>query len=449
MTTPILNSPIPSFCIPHPLYTTPQFPLNCPACFTSETSQKMGIIVQKFGGTSVATPERIHTAAKKVIAAKNAGHQVVVVVSAMGHTTDELVDLAKKTWGDSPGQPPKREMDQLLATGEQVTIALIAIALAAQGHHAISFTGGQIGLITDENFSKARVKELDKQRIIDELNKGSIVIVAGFQGVTSTGDITTLGRGGSNATLVAIGAVLKADVCENYTDVAGIFTADPRVVKNARLIPEISYDEMMELSSVGASVLQTRAVEFAKKYNVPIHVRHSQTDQPGTMIVAETKAMEHIVVSGAALKKDLTRVTLKNIPDRPGVVATLFAAVGQANVVVDDIIQNVLEDGTANISFTVEHGDVSDLKPVVEAQLKAFGGGVAHFDTNLAKVSVVGVGMKQSTGVAAKMFGALAKEKVNIQNISTSEIRISCIIAKEDSDKALNAVHAAFELDKG
>jgi aspartate kinase len=408
----------------------------------------MSIIVQKFGGTSVANAERIHKAAQKVVAQKKAGHQVVVVVSAMGHTTDELVDLAKKVWGDKPGQPPKREMDQLLATGEQVTIALIAMALAAQGHEAISFTGGQIGLVTDANFSKARVKELDKKRIIEELDKGKIVIVAGFQGVTADGDITTLGRGGSNATLVAIGAVLKAQVCENFTDVDGIFTADPRVVPDAKLIREISYDEMMELSSVGASVLQTRAVEFAKKYNVPIHVRNSQTDRPGTMIVAETKAMEHIVVSGCALKKDLTRVTLKQVPDRPGVVATIFSALGTANIVVDDIIQNVLADGTANISFTVEHGDVADLKNLVQNQLKELGGGNATFDSHLAKVSVVGVGMKQSTGVAAKMFGALAKERVNIQNISTSEIRISCIVSKEDGEKALRAVHAAFELGK-
>jgi aspartate kinase len=416
-----------------------------------EAERFMGIVVQKFGGTSVANAERIHKAAQKVIAAKKAGNHVVVVVSAMGHTTDELIDLAKQVWGDREGQPPKREMDQLLATGEQVTIALIAMALAANGFEAISFTGGQIGLITDENFSKARVKELDHKRILHELEKGKIVIVAGFQGVTPDGHITTLGRGGSNATLVAIGAVLKADVCENYTDVDGIFTADPRIVPDAKLIKEISYDEMMELSSVGASVLQTRAVEFAKKYNVPIHVRHSQTDRPGTMIVAETKAMEHIVVSGCALKKDLTRVTLKGIPDRPGIVAQIFSAVGEANIVVDDIIQNVLADGTANISFTVEHGDVADLRPVVDTQIKELGGpaaGGAIYDTALAKVSVVGVGMKQSTGVAAKMFGALAKEKVNIQNISTSEIRISCIIAKEDGDKALRAVHAAFELGK-
>jgi len=339
-------------------------------------------------------------------------------------------------------------MDQLLATGEQVTIALLAVALAAQGHEAISFTGGQIGMITDENFSKARVKALDKKRILEELAKDKIVIVAGFQGVTSDGDVTTLGRGGSNATLVAIGAVLNAQVCENFTDVDGIFTADPRVVPDAKLIKEISYDEMMELSSVGASVLQTRAVEFAKKYNVPIHVRNSQTDRPGTMIVAETKAMEHIVVSGCALKKDLTRVTLKQVPDRPGVVAAIFSAVGTANIVVDDIIQNVLADGTANISFTVEHGDVADLKNVVDTQLKQLGGGNATYDTALVKVSVVGVGMKQSTGVAAKMFGALAREKINIQNISTSEIRISCIVAKEDGEKALRAVHAAFELGK-
>jgi aspartate kinase len=422
----------------------------------------MGIIIQKFGGTSVANAERIHKAAQKVVAAKMAGNKVVVVVSAMGHATDELIDLAKKVWGwggDNPGQPPKREMDQLLATGEQVTIALIAMALHAQGHQAISFTGGQIGLITDENFSKARVKEIDHQRILTELDKGKIVIVAGFQGVTPDGDVTTLGRGGSNATLVAIGAVLKADVCENFTDVDGIFTADPRVVPDAKLIHEISYDEMMELASVGASVLQTRAVEFAKKYNVPIHVRNSQTDRPGTMIVAETKAMEHIVVSGCALKKDLTRVTLKQVPDRPGVVAAIFSAVGAAHIVVDDIIQNVLADGTANISFTVEHGDIADLKNVINNQLQDLtapgagagpggGGGGATFDTQLAKVSVVGVGMKQSTGVAAKMFGALAREKINIQNISTSEIRISCIVAKEDGEKALRAVHAAFELGK-
>lgn len=406
----------------------------------------MGLIVQKFGGTSVATAEKIHAAASKAIAARKAGHQVAVVVSAMGHTTDQLIDLAKAVCGDK--SPPKREMDQLLVTGEQVTIALFAMAIIMQGYESISFTAGQIGMVTDDKHMKARIQEIDKRRLHKELDAGKIVIIAGFQGVTSDGDVTTLGRGGSNATLVAIGAVLHAEVCENFTDVDGIFTADPRIVTNARKIDRISYDEMMELSSVGASVLQTRAVEFAKKYNVPIHVRNSQHDRPGTWIVAENKAMEHIVVSGCALKKDLTRVTLKSLPDRPGVVARLFAAVGVANVVVDDIIQNVMDDGTASVSFTVEHGDVSDLKPVVEAKLKEFGGGKALYETNLAKISAVGVGMKQSTGVAARMFQALADQNINIQNISTSEIRISCIVAKEDAEKALKAVHAAFELDK-
>ena len=400
----------------------------------------MGLILQKFGGTSVATAEKIHAAAAKIVAAKMAGNKVVVVVSAMGHATDDLLDLARRVCPN----PPKRELDQLLATGEQVTIALIAMALHQQGHEAISFTGGQIGLITDNVHSKARIREIDKKRIEAELDAGKIVIVAGFQGVTEKGDVTTLGRGGSNATLVALGAVLGG-ACENFTDVDGVFTADPRIVTNARKIGQISYDEMMELSSVGAGVLQTRAVEFAKKYNVPIHVRNSGHDRPGTWIVAETKAMEHVVVAGCALKKDLTRITLKNIPDRPGIVARIFTAVAEHNIVVDDIIQNVMDDKTANISFTVEHGDLADLKPVVD-RLTVELGGSATYEKDLAKVSAVGVGMKQATGVAGTMFSALAREGINIQNISTSEIRISCTVARQDADKALRAVHAAFGL---
>src|SRR5208337_938295 len=281
----------------------------------------MALIVQKFGGSSVADAEKIHRAARRVIAAKEKGNQVCVVVSAMGDTTDHLIELARQVCEN----PPKREMDQLLATGEQVTIALMAMAIHAQGHEAISFTGGQIGLVTDNSFSKARIQSIDQKRIFDQLSAGKIVIIAGFQGVTAEGDYTTLGRGGSNATLVAIGAVLKADVCENYTDVDGIFTADPRIVKNARKIDRISYDEMLELAGLGASVLQTRAVEFAKKYNVPIHVRNSQNENEGTWIVAETPhMMEHIVVSGAALKKELVRVTVKNVPDHPGIAAKIF-----------------------------------------------------------------------------------------------------------------------------
>jgi aspartate kinase len=410
----------------------------------------MGLIVQKFGGTSVATAERIHRAAARAVAAKEKGNQVCVVVSAMGDTTDDLIQLATDVcqYGRAESAiPPKREMDQLLATGEQVTIALMAMALHAQGHEAISFTGGQIGLVTDNSFQKARIQSINKQRIFDQLREGKIVIIAGFQGVTPEGDYTTLGRGGSNATLVAIGAVLKADVCENYTDVDGIYTADPRIVKTARKIDRISYDEMLELSGLGASVLQTRAVEFAKKYNVPIHVRNSQNDHEGTWIVAENPNMENITVSGAALKKELIRVTVKNVPDRPGVAAKIFGDIAAANIVVDDIIQNVMDDNTANISFTVEHGDLQDIKPVVEQLVKELGGATTPiYHAGLAKVSVVGVGMRVHTGVAQRMFKALAEGKINIQNITTSEIRISCIISKEEANRALQIVHEAFEL---
>jgi len=403
----------------------------------------MGLIVQKFGGTSVADAERIHRAARRAIATKERGNQVVVVVSAMGDATDDLIQLAKRVCDN----PPKREMDQLLATGEQVTIALMAMAIHSQGQEAISFTGGQIGLVTDRSFSKARIQSINKQRIFEQLNAGKIVIIAGFQGVTPDGDLTTLGRGGSNATLVAIGAVLQADVCENYTDVDGIYTADPRIVKNARKIERISYDEMLELSGLGASVLQTRAVEFAKKYSVPLHVRNSQNDSEGTWIVAENPNMEHIVVSGAALKKDITRIAIKNVPDRPGIAATIFSTIANANIVVDDIIQNVMDDNTANISFTIEHGDVTDLKPVVDKLCKDLGGNtLATYHAGLAKVSVVGVGMRTHTGVAQRMFQALANAKINIQNITTSEIKISCIISAEDGPKALNIVHDAFDL---
>ncbi len=411
----------------------------------------MGLIVQKFGGTSVANAEKIHLAAKRALDAKKRGNHVVVVVSAMGDTTDVLVDLADQvcTVNGAKCSPPKREMDQLLATGEQVTIALMAMALHAQGSDAISFTGGQIGLVTDDAFSKARIKSINHQRILGELEQGKIVIVAGFQGITPDGDFTTLGRGGSNATLVALGAVLKADVCENYTDVDGIYTADPRIVKNARKIERITYDEMLELSGAGASVLQTRAVEFAKKYNVPIEVRNSGNNNPGTWIVAETKNMEHIVVSGAALKKELVRVTVKSVPDKPGVAAKLFSTIAAAKIVVDDIIQNVMDDNTANISFTVERGDLADIKPVVEKLTLELGGNTqAIYQDGLAKVSAVGVGMRTHTGVAERMFKALADAQINIQNITTSEIKISCIITKEDGPRALQVIHDAFELEK-
>ncbi len=409
----------------------------------------MSLIVQKFGGSSVADAERIHRAAARAVATKLAGHRVVVVVSAMGDATDDLIELATQVClvDGVQRQPPKREMDQLLATGEQVTIALMAMAICAQGHEAISFTGGQIGLVTDTAFSKARIQSIDQRRIFEQLDAGQIVIVAGFQGVTPAGDLTTLGRGGSNATLVAVGAVLGAEVCENYTDVDGIYTADPRLVPNARKIDRISYDEMLELSGLGASVLQTRAVEFAKKYGVRIHVRNSQNQNPGTWIVAETPNMEHIVVSGAALKTDLTRVTIKQVPDRPGIAARIFGEIAAANIVVDDIIQNVFDDHTANIGFTVERGDLHDIRPVVDRLCRDLGARTAPiYHGDLSKVSVVGVGMRTHTGVAQQMFKALADAQINIQNITTSEIRISCIIASGDGPRALRTVHDAFDL---
>jgi aspartate kinase len=401
----------------------------------------MSIVVMKFGGTSVADAEKIRAAARRAIQAQRAGHKVVMVVSAMGEATDNLLDLARQVSSD----PPKRELDQLAATGEQVTIALMAMALEDLGAKAISFTGGQIGLITDDIHTKARIKTIDRRRIMEQLAAGRIVVVAGFQGVTADGAITTLGRGGSNVSLVAIAAALEADLCENYTDVDGIYTADPRIVPNARKIDRISYDEMLELASLGASVLQNRAVEFAKKYNVPIHVRSSLNDSKGTMIVAETESMERIVVSGAALKDKLARVTLRSVPDRPGVAARIFHTIAAGNIVVDDIIQTVAEDKTATISFTIDLAELADAKSVVERICREMGCR-AVFEDHLAKVSVVGVGMRVQTGVAERMFSALAKANINIQNITTSEIKISCLINRSQGKEALRAVHDAFDL---
>jgi aspartate kinase len=398
----------------------------------------------KFGGSSLADAPRIRAAASRAVAARKAGHQVVMIVSAMGDTTDHLVDLAHQISPD----PPKREMDQLLATGEQVTISLMAMALEEQGASAISFTAGQIGMVTDDAHTKAKIKRIDARRIHRELDAGRIVIVAGFQGVTEDGAVTTLGRGGSNVTLVALAAGLGADVCENYTDVDGIYTADPNIVPNARKIPSISYDEMLELASLGASVLHNRAVEFAAKYNVPIHVRSSLSNRKGTMIVAETDEMERIVVRGAALKKQLARITLRNVPDRPGVAAKIFHAIAGAGVVVDDIIQTEISPNLATVSFTVELSDLHEARGVCQALCARTPGMKADCQDDLAKVSVVGVGMRIHTGVAERMFKALADGGLNIRNITTSEIKISCIIDRADGPKALRLVHDAFDLGR-
>jgi aspartate kinase len=403
----------------------------------------MRTVVMKFGGSSVADADGIRAAARRARRAQQAGDRVVVVVSAMGDATDRLVALARQV---SPN-PPKREMDQLLATGEQVTIPLMAMALEQMGAPAISFTAGQIGMVTDDVHTKARVKRIDVRRIAEQLDAGRIVIVAGFQGITEAGAVTTLGRGGSNVTLVAVAAALEADVCENYTDVDGIFTADPRLVPNARKIDVISHDEMLELASLGAKVLHNRAVEFAKKYNVPIHVRSSRHNRKGTMIVSETPSMERIVVSGAALKDRLARVTLKNVPDRPGVAARIFHTLATHQIVVDDIIQTLADNKTATVSFTVDLAELHEAEAVVARLCKALGC-QAVFEDHLAKVSAVGMGMRVHTGVAERMFSALAKGGINIQNITTSEIKISCLIDRAQGRRALQIVHDAFDLGR-
>ena len=406
----------------------------------------MGIIVQKFGGTSVASAEKIARAARRAIKTKLEGHQVVIVVSAMGHTTDELIDLARQV---NPN-PPRREMDMLLTTGEQVSIALMAMAIEAAGHEAISFTGGQVGLVTDDSHTKARIRSIDADRIHKELRAGRIVIVAGFQGITAEGAITTLGRGGSDTTAVALAAALKARMCEIYTDVDGVYTTDPRIVPQASKINEITYDEMLELASLGAGVMHSRSIEFGKKYNVPIHVRSSLTDVEGTMIVAETAGMESIVVRGVTLKKDLARIVLVGVPNKPGVAAQIFARIAEHNIVVDDIIQNVFDKGNeANIGFTTSLGDSREAQMVCEKLAKEMKLKAVETDDNIAKVSIVGIGMKTHTGVASRMFNALGKAKINIQNISTSEIVVSCLVDQKDGEKALQILHEAFELGKG
>lgn len=405
----------------------------------------MGLIVQKFGGTSVANAEKIHRAARRAIRAKQDGNSVVMVVSAMGHTTDELIDLANQV----SAKPPKREMDMLLTTGEQISIALMAMAIDAAGHEAISFTGGQVGLVTDAAHTKARIKKIDADRIHKEVRAGKIVIVAGFQGITEDGAITTLGRGGSDTTAVALAAALKADACEIYTDVDGVYTTDPRIVPEARKVDRISYDEMLELASLGAGVMHSRAIEFGKKYDVPIHVRSSLTDTAGTLIVSETPDMEEIVVRGATIKKDLARIVMIGVPNKAGVASKIFARIARHNIAVDDIIQNVYqESNVANIGFTTSASDADEALAVCEDIGKELGIKKVEVDKKVAKVSVVGIGMKTHTGVAAKMFAALADAKVNIDNISTSEIVISCLVRLNDAERALKAVHAAFELDK-
>ena len=404
----------------------------------------MALIVQKYGGSSVANPERIKRVAERVCRTRKAGHQVVVVVSALGDTTDELLRLA----GQVSSNPPEREMDMLLATGEQVSCALLAMATDALGVKAISFTGAQVGIITDRSHTRAKIQDISAQKIRQALAKGYVVIVAGFQGMTPDQEITTLGRGGSDLTAVALSSALKARICEIYTDVEGVYTADPRLVPSARKLAAISYDEMLELASLGSQVMQARSMDVAKKYEVKLHLRSSFSRRTGTIISKEVKPMEQLVVSGVTVQKDEAKVTLCDVPDRPGIAATIFTRISDANVNVDMIVQNVSRTGLTDVSFTVAR---SDLRKVLQSarrvarEVKA--GRVIH-DDGIAKVSVVGLGMRSHSGIAAKMFKTLARESINIGMISTSEIKISCIIRKDQAVKAVRALHDAFELGK-
>lgn len=404
----------------------------------------MAILVQKFGGTSVANAERIRRCAKKVIKAVKDGYQVVVVASARGHQTDELIADAREL----NKNPPTREMDQLLSTGEQQTVALFAMALHAMGYEAISFTGGQVKMLTDSAHTKARIKSIDADRIRKHLDQSKIVIVAGFQGVDENENITTLGRGGSDTSAVALAAALKAKECEIYTDVDGVYTTDPRIFKKAVKMQQISYDEMLELASLGAGVMHIRAVAFGKNYDVRIHVRNSANDNEGTVITHEVPKMEGVVVSGATVQKDMAKITLVGVDNVPGNAAKLFARLAKAKVVIHDIIQTELSPKKANLSFMIAIPDLDTAKEAAENIKDELGCESVFIRDDVALVSVVGVGMRTHYGVAEKMFGALAKAKINIDSITTSEIRISCAIDRKQAEKALKAVCVAFELDK-
>lgn len=404
----------------------------------------MGLIVQKFGGTSVGDAQKIKRAAQRVVQAYEEGNKVVVVVSAMGHTTDELFDLAYQI----TERPSAREMDMLVSTGEQISIALMAMAIHALGYEAISFTGGQVGIVTDSRHTKARILKMDTKKINEELNKGKIVVVAGYQGVDAYNNITTLGRGGSDATAVALAAMLKADMCDIFTDVEGIYTADPRIVPEAGKLERISYDELLELASLGAQVMQARSIEFAKKYNVPLRVRPSYNDSEGTLVCQEAKEMEDIVVSGAAVTKDEAKITLRGVPDRPGVAARIFGELARCNINVDIIIQNIGSHGMTDLTFTVPKGDLQEALKATKKMKEELKAQEVSADNRIAKLSVVGIGMRSHCGAAEKMFSALAQEGINIQMISTSEIKISCVIDEAQAERALKAVHKAFELHK-
>ncbi|MDD5561380.1 MAG: aspartate kinase [Candidatus Omnitrophica bacterium] len=403
-----------------------------------------GLVVQKYGGSSVANAERIKKVAQRVVRYRKNGYELVVVVSALGDTTDELIQLA----AEINTNPSEREMDMLLSTGEQISVALLAMAIHKLGAEAISFTGAQVGIITDSSHTRARIIKINADKIKDELKKGKIVIVAGFQGVALNQDITTLGRGGSDLTAVALAKELNAGSCEIYTDVEGIYTTDPRIEPKARKIKEITYDEMLEMASLGAQVMQARSIEVAKKFNVPLHVRSSFTTKAGTMIIKEVRMMEDVVVSGITLNKNQAKITLCGVPDKPGVAVKLFKDLALAGVSVDMIVQNVSHTRSTDISFTITKGDCAKAEKITKRVAKKIGSSEVLLDEDIARVSIVGVGMKSHHGVAAKMFGIMADNKINIEMISTSDISISCIIKKKFAETAVKELHKEFGLNK-
>jgi len=399
------------------------------------------LIVQKYGGTSVGSVERIEAVAKRVIESKQEGHDLVVVVSAMSGETNKLLDYA----GYFSKTPNNREVDMLLSSGERVTSALLAIALEAEGYTAVSMSGRRAGIVTDTLHTKARIEYIDTTTMKEELKAGKIIVVAGFQGVTENGEVSTLGRGGSDLSAVAIAGALEADLCEIYTDVDGVYTTDPRIEPKAKKLDKISYDEMLELASLGAKVLQSRSVEMAKKLNVNLVTRSSFNKHEGTLITKEDKIMEQPLVSGIALDKNQARVTLRGVTDKPGIAAEIFKKLADCNVNVDMIIQNVGHDGTTNLGFTVPQNELEMTKSAM-SELRA--SDVMEYDSDIVKVSVVGVGMKSHSGVACKAFDTMAKEGINIEMISTSEIKISMVIQAKYGELAVRALHSAYQLDK-
>ena len=403
----------------------------------------MSLIVQKYGGTSVGSLDRIRAVAEKVMAVRGVGHRVVVVVSAMSGETNRLIDLARAI----DPVPSPRELDVLLSTGEQVTIALLSMALESRGCPARSYTGGQVHILTDSAFTKARILEIDHRKILKDLDEGRVVVVAGFQGVDAEGNITTLGRGGSDTTAVALAAALKADECQIYTDVDGVYTTDPRIVPRARRLDRVTFEEMLEMASLGAKVLQIRSVEFAHKYGVRLRVLSSFEAGEGTLITSEEEVMEHALISGIAFSRDEAKLTLRGVPDRPGVAFEILAPIGRANIEVDMIVQNVGTDGLTDFTFTVHRNDYEQALKVLQKTAAELGARDVLGDKQIVKVSLVGVGMRSHAGIASRMFGALAREGINIEMISTSEIKVSVVIDEKYLELAVRTLHSEFGLD--